>query len=87
MHYNIPPSSSFYTLGILTNDKPSAVFKLRMPKVTASTDEMMQDTNLDTIQLGISIEPIGTVLTMQKSPSVDMTPVSNPSEIVEKVVR
>ncbi|KAL3900067.1 MAG: hypothetical protein SGCHY_001595 [Lobulomycetales sp.] len=67
IHYNIPPSSAFTVLGVLTNDKPSGVFKLRGFLSSSSRDDMVDDSSDVSIQLGISIEPLEQVLSTQKN--------------------
>jgi hypothetical protein len=52
VHYNTPPSPEFNQLGFLSNDKPSAVFKLKHDTGTPSGDEMLDESSSeDSIQL------------------------------------
>ena len=84
VYYKYHNNPAFIPLGILTNDKPSAVFKLKHKPVE---DNSMTDD--ESIQLGISIEPLETVLQIQRSRSIEMSTSMTdlgPENIVQKVV-
>ncbi|KAI9140989.1 hypothetical protein BKA69DRAFT_1076597 [Paraphysoderma sedebokerense] len=55
------PNSPWQLLGQLSNDKPSAIFRLSGIKHSSTEDMSMDDDNTvgSTATLGISIEPIG----------------------------
>jgi hypothetical protein len=74
VYIQIPPSNEFKLLGALSNDKQSAIFKIRTTNVGAAMhgigavdEDMMTDSadgqpsTSDAITLGISLEPIAQV--------------------------
>ncbi|KAJ3224225.1 hypothetical protein HK099_000086 [Clydaea vesicula] len=64
VHFKWPTSPNWQLLGVLMNEKPSAVFKLKQQKQFGSTADMMaEDVNVPA-QIGISIEPVDLVRTL-----------------------
>ncbi|KAG8932498.1 hypothetical protein FRC02_001021 [Tulasnella sp. 418] len=61
------PGRGFQLLGMLSNDKPSAIFRLRNNNAPQSSAMASQQTTNVTATVGISIEPIDAVLAQTAS--------------------
>ncbi|KAI8913396.1 C11orf73, partial [Gorgonomyces haynaldii] len=74
VHFLWPGQTVWSFLGMLSNDKPSAIFKLGGLKELKSSDMLTEDEIPKTAQLGISIEPIDQVMQQagQSKPPVDL---------------
>jgi hypothetical protein len=90
------PQWSF--LGILTNEKPSAIFKLGQKSLNKSSEMLLDEdpafvaTTTAVAQLGISIEPIQNVLSQQemssrRSSSSQLVLKSNPNTYAQIAVK
>ncbi|KAJ3325435.1 hypothetical protein HDV06_004294 [Boothiomyces sp. JEL0866] len=74
VHFLWPTQQQWVFLGILTNEKPSAIFKLGGTKHLKSTDMLVDESPFDSsskivAQIGISIEPLENVLAQQRQRS------------------
>ena len=64
VYFGFPPYKDFLFLGYLSNEKPSAVFKITNPQQQTGRADGVPEIEMNspiTIQLGISIEPINVI--------------------------
>ncbi len=82
-----PTIGQWQQLGYISNDKPSAIFKLKgtaVPSTTFSNDQMMDESGSIVAQIGISIELLNNVPPITKSShsNLVMTMASKLAEVI-----
>jgi hypothetical protein len=83
-----PTHSQWQQLGYISNDKPSAIFKLKGTAMPSTAFATSHDTESVVAQIGISIEPLENIqhLTSQltKAPSASLVqPIHMASKLAE----